>query len=323
MGVVRTVAHHPAAPVRRPSSCRRQRGAAVIVAMLVVALAAMAASSFMFRSRVEWRRLENLTRLDQAHWVLRAAEQWGAAVLRDDARLSSVDHLGEVWAMQLPPVEAEGYQVSGRMEEQDGRFNLNNLVAGGKVNDAQLLIFTRLLRILRLPENLAVAAADWLDEDESPLNQDSAESAYYAGLSPPYRAANHPLVSVNELLGVKGFDRDVLAALRPFVTALPTGSAINVNTAPPEVLAAMVDGLGQAEAYAMAAKRERIYFRDLQDFQRALPDGLGPPDVTTSVSSQYFVVQARIRHERLAIGSQALFRRQGQGFPTFIWRAEL
>lgn len=294
-----------------------------MVAMLVVALAAMAASSFMFRSRVEWRRLENLTRLDQARWVLRAAEQWGAAVLRDDARLSSVDHLGEVWAMQLPPVEAEGYQVSGRMEDQGGRFNLNNLVAGGKVDDGQLLIFVRLLRILRLPENLAVTLADWLDEDDSPLNEDSVESAYYARLSLPYLAANRPLVTLNELLSVKGFDRNVLVALRPFVTALPTGTTINVNTARPEVLAAVVDGLELAEAYAMVAKRERIYYRNVEDFQQALPTGLTSPGSMISVSSQYFIVQARIRQERVAIGSQALFRRQGQGFPAFIWRAEL
>jgi general secretion pathway protein K len=323
MNIFQSVAKHLAPPMRRRSVGGRQGGAAVIVAMLVVALAAMAASSFMFRSHVEWRRLENLTRLDQARWVLRAAEQWGAAVLRDDARLSSVDHLGEVWAMQLPPVEAEGYQVSGRMEEQDGRFNLNNLVADGKVSNGQLLIFARLLRILRLPENLAVAVADWLDEDDSPLNENSVESAYYAGLSPPYRAANRPLVTVNELLSVKGFDRNVLAALRPFVTALPSWSTVNVNTARPEVLAAIMDGLGLAEAYAMVAKRERIYYRNVQDFQQALPSSISPPAGMISVSSQYFIVQARIRHEHLAIGSQALFRRQGQGSPTFIWRAEL
>jgi general secretion pathway protein K len=323
MKICRTVVQQATPPIKRSTFAGRQGGAAVLVAMLVVALAAMAASSFMFRSSVQWRRLENLVHLDQAHWVLRAAEQWGAAVLQDDARLSSVDHLGEVWAMQLPPVEAEGYQVSGRMEEQDGRFNLNNLVAGGKVNEEQLLTFARLLRILHLPDDLGAVVADWLDEDDVPLNGDSVESAYYAALSPPYRAANHPMISVNELLGVKGFDRNVLAALRPYVTALPTGTTVNVNTAPPEVLAAVVEGLGLTEAYAMVAKRERIYYRNIQDFQQALPSGLVSPENRISVSSQYFIVKARIRHEHLAIGSQALFHRQGQNFPTFVWRAEL
>ncbi len=305
-----------------PAIAGRQGGAAVLVAMLVVAMAAMAASSFMFRSQVEWRRLENLTRQDQARWVLRAADQWAASVLQDDARHSSVDHRGEAWATQLPPVEAEGFRVSGKIDDQDGRFNLNNLVANGKINPEQLAIFMRLLRALHLPENLAVLVADWLDADDIPLNDDSAESAYYAGLSPPYQAANRPLSRVNELLRVKGFDRNVFSVLLPFVTALPSKTPINVNTAPPEVLAALVDGLVLDDAYSLVAKRERTYYRNIQDFQQALPYGLSLPG-GLSVSSQYFLVRASIRHERLSLGSQALYRREGQASPTLVWRAAL
>lgn len=300
----------------------RQGGAAVLVAMLVVAIAALAASSFMFRSRVEWRRLENLTRMDQAHWVLRAAQLWGAAVLLDDARNSSVDHLGELWATQLPPVEAEGYRVSGGMEDLEGRFNLNNLVSNGQIDSQQLAIFVRLLRTLHQPENLAVAVADWMDADDIPLNTDSVESAYYQSLSTPYRAANHPLINVNELLGVKGVDRNILTVLRPYVTALPTRTPINVNTASPEVLTALVVGLSSEEAYTMAAKRERTYYRNNEDFQQALPSGMTAP-AGVSVSSQYFLVQARATNERLAIGNQAMYRRAGAGMPTLVWRAEL
>lgn len=310
-----------------PSTARHQDGAAVLVAMLVVAMAALAASSFMFRSLVEWRRLENLTRQDQAHWVLRATERWGAAVLRDDGRQSGVDHPGEAWATQLPPVEAEGYRVSGRMDDQDSRFNLNNLVENGETDPRQLLIFTRLLRILKLPENLAVAVADWMDADDVPLNEEGAESAYYAGRSyanqAAYRPANRTLVSLNELLRVKGFDRNVLSVLRPFVTLLPTRTLVNVNTARPEVVAALVEGMVLTEAYALVAKRERAYYRNIQDFQQAMPSGLNSPNDLIAVSSSYFLVQARIRHERLSIGSHALFRRAGSNLPTLVWRAEI
>jgi general secretion pathway protein K len=306
-----------------PPFAARQGGAAVLVAMLVVAIAALAASSFMFRSQVEWRRLENLTHLDQARWVLRAAEQWGASVLLEDTLHSNVDHLGEIWATQLPPVEAEGYRVSGRMEDQEGRLNLNNLVLNGQVDTRQLRIFVRLLRILHLPDNLAYLVADWMDADDAPLNPDSAESAYYEGLATPYRAANHPLINVNELLRVKGFDHNVVSALRPYVAALPTRTPINVNTASPEVLAALVEGLTSQQAYAIVARRERIYYRNSQDFQLALPEGMTAPADMVSVSSQYFLVQARVRNERLAIGNQALYHREGPVLPKLIWRAEL
>lgn len=322
--------HHPRPMARLadpPIVCGRaagrQKGAAVLVAMLVVALAAMAAGGFMFRSQVEWRRLENLTRLDQAKWVSRATDQWAAGVLRDDLRQNSVDHRGEAWATQLPPVEAEGYRVSGRIDDQDGRFNLNNLVLNGEVDGTQLEIFVRLLRSLRLPEHLAVVVADWLDADDLPLNEDSAESAYYAGLTPPHQAANHPLVSVNELLRVKGFDRNVLSTLSPVVTALPIRTPVNVNTAPPEILSSLVAGLAVDDAYAVVARRARIHYRNIQDFQQALPGGLAVPDGLVSVSSQYFLVRVQIRHERMAVGSQALYRRGGQDSPTLVWRAEL
>lgn len=305
-----------------PSFAERQRGAAVLVAMLVVAIAALASSSFMFRSQVEWRRLDNQTRLDQAQLVLRAAQQWGASVLLEDSLHSSVDHRGEIWATQLPPLEAEGYRVSGSMQDQEGRFNLNNLAANGEVDPQQLAIFVHLLRILHLPENLAAAVADWMDADDIPLDAGGAESAYYAGLPSPHRAANRPLVSVNELLRVKGFDRTVLSALRPYVTALPTRTPINVNTASPEVLAAVVDGLSSQDAYSVAAKRDRVYFRNAQDFQQALPEGLTAPADGVTVASQYFLVQARAQSERLVVGNQALYYRQGQALPKLVWRAE-
>jgi general secretion pathway protein K len=301
----------------------RQGGAAVLVAMLVVAIAAVAASSFMFRSQVEWRRLDNLTRMDQAHRILRAGQQWAAAVLLEDSLHSSVDYLGSIWATQLPPVEAEGYQLSGWMEDQDRRFNLNNLVLNGQVDDQQLAIFVRLLGTLHLPGDLAFAVADWIDADDIPLNPSSAESAYYENLPTPYRAANHPLINVNELLRVKGFDRDVLAVLRPYVTALPTRTPINVNTASPEVLTALVQGLALQDAYTMVAKRERIYYVNAQDFQQALPNGVSAPVGMVSVASQYFLVQARVRRDHLAIGSAALYHRVGPNLPSLVWRADL
>jgi general secretion pathway protein K len=307
----------------RRAFAQRQRGAAVLVAMLVVAIAALAASSFMFRSQVEWRRFENLSRMDQAQWVLRAAQQWGATVLLDDARNSSVDHRGEAWATRLPPVEAENYRISGLMEDQEGRFNLNNLVANGEIDKQQLAIFVRLLSALRLPDSLAGVVADWIDADDLPFNSNSVDSTYYVTLQTPYRATNQPLININELLRVKDMDRNTLAMLRPFVTVLPTRTPINVNTASPEILVALVPGLSSEEAYSMVAKRERTYYRNITDFQQALPSGTTAPASGISVSSQYFLVQARASNERLSIGNQALYRRVGADMPNLVWRADL
>lgn len=306
---------------RRPPS--RQQGAAIIVAMLVVALAALAATSFLFRAQLEWRKLENAANLDQARWILRAAEQWGATVLMDDARNSSVDHLGEAWAQALPPVESEGYEITGRMEEQDGRFNLNNLIADGRVDTAQMAVFRRLLDLLRLPGQLAWDIADWLDGDQEPAAPGSAESAYYLALPEPYLAGDRSLVSVDELIAVRGMDTATLAQLRPYVSALPRGSKTNVNTLPAELLAALVEGLTLEEAHGIVARRERAWFRDLADFQAALPQGLTVNENLVAVSSEFFLVRARARHDRVSVGSRALFKRNGTRLPSILWRASL
>jgi general secretion pathway protein K len=301
----------------------RQKGMAVLVAMLIVAIAALAASAFMFKSSVEQRRLENRMNFDQARWIERAAEQWGASVLLDDAMNSSIDYPGEAWATRLPPVEAEGFRIVGHIEDQERRFNLNNLTVNGKIDQEQLDIFVRLLQALRLPEDLAYATADWIDTDDTPFNADSAESSYYESLPTPYAAANRPLVSTSELLRVKGFNADILSALRPYVAALPTRTPVNVNTASPEVLMALVPGLTSAEAYDMVAKRDRIYYRNIQDFQQALPHGLAAASNMISVSSQFFLVLVRVDQKRLAIGDEALYQRKGPLFPKLIWRAAL
>lgn len=300
---------------------RRQAGAAVIVAMLVVALATIAASQFMFRSHIQLRKLENLSDLDQARWVLRGAEQWAAAVLLNDARQNSVDHLGEAWARDLPPVEAEGYRIRGRIQDQDGRFNINNLVRGGQIDPVQLTIFRRLLVNLRLPTAVADAIADWLDSDDVMARQGMAESEYYLRLNVPVRPVNRPIVNLNELLPVRGMNENLLAELRPYISVLPTTTPININTAAPEVIAALSDNMGLDAAYALVAQRDHAFFRNLGDLRNVLGEGVAIDEGQVVFSSQFFLVTARADHGRVALATQALFERKGNQYPKLIWRA--
>lgn len=302
---------------------RRQRGAAVIVAMLILALAAIAASQFSLRIHVQWRKLENAADLDQARWVLRAAEQWAAAVILDDSLQNSADHLGEAWARGMPPVEAEGFRVDGRIRDQDGRFNVNNLVRAGRADATQLTIFRRLLANLRLPTELADAVADWLDADSEPLGPAGAENGYYHQLPEPVGCANRPIVNLNELLPVRGMNARLLSQLHPYVTVLPTYSRVNVNTAAPELLAALSGNLGLDDAYALADQRDRAHFRNLGDLRNALGDGARLDERQISFASEYFLVTAQVRRARVGVGSQALYRRNGRNFPNLIWRAAL
>jgi general secretion pathway protein K len=218
----------------------------------------------------------------------------------------------------------ENGELVGQIDDQQGAFNVNNLVLDGKVNVAQLAHFRRLLAILGLPDALAYTLVDWIDADSLPQPQGGAEDAFYLALDPPYLAANRPLIDVAELALVAGFDANVRARLYPFVSALPGSTAINVNTAPPEVLAAVVDGLDLGAAQAMVAQRDRVYFRDTGDFSNRLPRGAAAAaGGGISVSSDYFMATLRVTIGGAQARGKALLARTGSGWPVVVWRKYL
>ena len=301
----------------------RQQGVAIVLAISVVALAALVAAAIMVSQSTWARQLELSAEHVQARAVLQAGADWARAILNDDRRVSNVDHLGEPWALRLPPMPVENGELVGQIEDQQGAFNLNNLVSDGKVNVAQLAHFRRLLSILDLPDALAYTLVDWIDDDSLPQPQGGAEDAYYLALDTPYLSANRPLIDVAELALVSGFDVSVRARLHPYVTALPGFTAVNVNTAPPEVLAAVIEGLDLGGAQALVAQRDRAYYRDRDDFSKRLPMGAAAAAGDIGVSSDYFVATLRVTIGGAQARGKALLARTGSGWPVVLWRKYL
>lgn len=297
-----------------------QQGVAIVLAMGVVALAALAATAIMTTQATWLRQNELAADHVQAQTLIQVGVDWTRALLSDDLRTGSVDHLGEPWALRLPPMPVENGELVGHIDDQQGAFNLNNLVNGGKVNHAQLAHFQRLLSILGLPDTLADALADWIDADSEPQPQGGAEDGFYLALQSPYLTANRPLIDVDELALVRGYDAGVRARLRPFVSALPVFTAVNVNTAPPEVIAAVVNDLGLDGARALAEKRGRTYFRNRTDFMNQLPRGAMVAAEDISFSSNYFMVQMRVTIGSAQARSVALLARTNNNWPSTVWR---
>ncbi|MEK6243845.1 MAG: type II secretion system minor pseudopilin GspK [Pseudomonadota bacterium] len=269
---------------------------AIVLAMGVVALAALAATSMMVSQSTWSRQVELSAGHVQAQLLIQAGLDWARAVLSDDRRASNVDHPGEPWALRLPPVPVDNGSLLGHIEDQQGKFNLNNLLKDGKVNLAQLAHFRRLLSILALPPALADALAGRIDAD------------------------SRPLIDAAELALLRGFDDGVRARLRPFVTALPRFTAVNANTASPEVLAAVVEGLDLDGARALVAQRERAYFRSFGEFFRQLPPGLIVPTENISVGSDFFIATMRVTIGGAQARGSALLRRESAGWPAIVWR---
>ena len=307
--------------MRRRARTRRdaQSGAAIIVALGVMALAAIAASAIVSEQGVWAREHELRSAHAQARTLTRAGLDWARAVLADDRRTSRVDHHGEAWAIRVPAIAYENAEVGGEIADQQGLFNLNNLVRDGAVSLPHLRQFRRLLEVLALAPELADTLADWLDGDGE-ARPNGGEDAYYQALEPGYLPANAPLAEIAELALVRGFDADARARLEPYVTALPRRTAVNVNTASAEVLTAVVEGMDLSEARALVAQRESAWFRDLADFTRALASAhtVAPQDV--GVSSDYFAAAIHARVGDARARATAVLARETAGWPRVVWR---
>ena len=298
----------------------RQRGAAVLMAIGVSALAATAATAMLALQTV-WAR-EHVLRADhaQARVLTGAAIDWSRAVLAQDRRAGGPDHLLEPWALEVGPVSVENGTASGALVDQQGLFNLNNLVNGGGASARHVERFERLLTTLGLPRSLADALVDWLDADALPRSADGAEDAYYARLEPPYAAANRTLADLSELGLVRGFDAAVRARLHGYVTALPGRTAVNVNTAPAEVLVAAMPGMSVREAHAVVARRAREPYTGLPELLGAIA---APVDATlddVGFSSDYFTVTVEVQVGDAQARATALLARRGTPWPAVMWR---
>ncbi len=296
---------------------RTQRGIALVTAVLIVAIAAAVAVQIAFAQQIWFRQMENVSDRDATDWLRRGALHWASVALIDDATQGSIDHLGESWAMGLPTLPVEGGTIRASIEDAQGRFNLNNLWRNNAESKADVDILRHLLGALQLDQSLADTLLDWIDPDNL-VRTGGAEDTDYLNGNPPYRAANQLLVSVEELRLVRGFDAKAVAALSPYVTVLPAASDINVNTASPVVLAALVPGLDVQTAERIAEARLGNPFRDVGAFTQRLPQGIAPPQGGMSVKTDYFLVTLDTsigRHERR---SEALLQRLPGG-TNVVW----
>ena len=253
----------------------QQRGVALITAVLMVALATMLAVDVGYRGFLDQRRTGTLFALDQGYEIALGAEAWAADFLKKDMQESQTDHFGETWARPLPPLPIEGGTVEGRLEDMQGRFNLNNLIhTDGTPNPAAVKQLERILAMLEIEPNWATAMADWIDQDTQPGFPDGAEDTVYTGMDPPHLAANMPITRVSELLVLPGFGPERYARLKPFVSALPVGTPLNVCTAPGVVLDSLSEDAREFSLNPddLGNRRKSACFPTLEDLRGSLGD---------------------------------------------------
>jgi general secretion pathway protein K len=361
----------------RRSPRTRQRGVAIISALVVVALAAMLVAGMLWRQSVQVRRIENQRLIEQAQWVARGGTDWTRLILRSEGdTMPGVTYLGGIWAVPLArtrlsdligkgapgSAEAADTYFSGSVEDAQSRFNLRSLVVpygNGQlqISATQLASFARLLAIVGVDTGLAKPIAQQVraslrnsatrfqagapgsmpipaggtsgtsdagpggGPDGDPLDGDSGPGGDSGG---PLGPAPIVMTSVDSLLDVPGVTPDVVTRLRPFVDILPTAAPVNMNTASPEVVAALTPGMSLAQAQAFVARRATIFFRNTGDVQLAL-EGAGVREVTIDtsqidVTTNYFVVRGHIEYGRASVDRSTLVYRDPLTHTTRVVR---
>jgi len=307
-----------------PAQPNRQRGVAVIIALLLTTLAITIVASLFWQQQVQVRSIENQRLQLQKQWILRGALDWASLILREDAKYSSVDTLDEPWATPLAETRLNQYvennqadaadaTLSGGITDAQARYNLTNLCPDGTINPAEVAVFAQMLANAHLDPALAQATANEMAAAKKPPVANAA--------NPDNQSAPLPmnLTQVDDLLAVPGFTPEMLAKIRNFVIFLPRATLVNVNTAPAEVLSA-ISTLSISDATALVASRATATFRNPGDFMMLMhANHLIVANV--AVSTNFFLVNGKVRMGRAESELQALIERNGPS-TKLIWIRE-
>ena len=302
-------------PQRQPP---RQRGAALLIAMVILTMVATLASSMVWQ---QWRavQVEAAERARvQSAWILMGALDWARLILREDARNGGADHLGEPWATPLAEARLSTFLAADQSNTDDGpeaflsgsivdaqsRYNLRNLVdpGTGKVLPLELAILERLLESISVSTDVAVRIAKQLNSATSLVNP----------------AANSPLPpeSVAELTWL-GIDEATVQLLQPYVVLLPIRTPVNLNTASALVLAAVIDKLDLGGAERLVQARQRNHFRAVLDAQNVVGSNFSLSPDRVGVNSSFFELGGRLRLGDRILEERSMVQRRGLDVVTF------
>ncbi|MDB5851590.1 MAG: ral secretion pathway protein GspK [Rhodoferax sp.] len=319
----------------------RQRGAALLMAMLTVTLVATFAAASLWQ---QWRSVEVETAERarvQSSWVLTGALDWARLILREDVRpgsSASVDHLGEPWAVPLqesrlssflaadrdhvgdPNDDVDAF-LSGQITDMQSRLNITNLVDGAKISEVSFNAFSRLFEQLNLPpQELSLMAENMVLAAQATAATGSATDAGGSGATGA-TGATGPLVPQRaDQLGWLGLSPITVAALQPFVTVIASRTPVNLNTASVEVLQASIPGIGRSDAQRLVTARARNPFRTVADAKAQLTqDAVQLSDSEHSVTSRFFEVEGRLRTGANIVVERSMVQRDGINVKT-VWR---
>jgi len=345
---------------------RRQSGVILMVVLFFSLLLTASIATFQRQTVVDAMIVRNREDAAQAEALARGGVRIAQALLiqdriEEEASAEPVDNHQDLWArFQNHPIEAGGGTLTIGIEDVGSRLNINALFAfddqgelAAKPETEPFLIEVMRkvieelpvdpgIRALYEPRELALNLIDWIDADDE-RGQGGPEDAYYASQAPPYAPANMPLLSLDELRWIEGFDDTLVKGLSPFLTVYPftpggcsserRGCGINVNTAPTHVLALLYYDDGVDDRLASEDDVRRILEAREEDgsicspvssqgectpMSEIVPNPIFPPP---TYSSQIFVVRAQAQVGEIRRSVEAVVDRSNNAEPRLLsWR---
>lgn len=339
----------------RPRQLLRQRGVAVVTALLLTTLAVTIVASLFWQQQVQVRSMENQRLQFQTRWIVRGALSLSRLILQVDFfSKGGLTIENGIWAQPLEETRIDDYiereqresenfnaTLSGQIVDAQSRYNLTNLSEGRVISPTDVAMFERLLTQLQLNPSLALPLARQVASSQpapTPATGAGTGTSTGTGTGTGSTTAAQSgasggtepmgLVRVDDLLSVSGFTPQAMERLRDFLIILPQRTELNVNTAPPELLAALSPNLPLADANVMVNARKRGgFYRDTADYTN-LPQ-LGTANrkpvqgLLFGVKSNFFLVYSRVRLDRAALDAVSLLQRNPtSGQSTVLWIRE-
>ncbi|WP_454694349.1 type II secretion system minor pseudopilin GspK [Achromobacter aegrifaciens] len=315
--------------MNRARPTKRERGAAVVSALIIVAIVAALTTGLFQRQTASTRRVENEMARVQARAMLAGGIDWARLIVRDHSKREPTTRGDQIWATPVldTRIERPGDErvavFSGRVQDEQGKYNLYNLANNGVPQPEQELVLRRLLSTLQLPDALAARMVEIISAAQPVAPPADAPAAPPGRRAPDARA---PLPrGVDEVVALLALDPSVRNELRRTMTVLPDATSVNVNTAPAEVLAALVPGLSLSQARSMAGERDRgNWFNNSGDFANRLAGaGVKTPSPAVATTSGWFLASGTVVYERARISMQALLRSSPPAAPDTLWTREI
>jgi general secretion pathway protein K len=293
----------------------RQKGIALIMAMLVVAIATVTAVSLVHEQSFSIRKSSNLQQYDTGLLYGVALEDYARLFLNKDAKDSKIDHLGEDWAIGIPALPIEGGFLSGSIQDGQSLLNVNNLLFY-EASRKQLVL---LCKNLEVNPDFITALIDWIDENTEAEVPDGAEDDYYTALEIPYRTANRLMADISELKLIKGVDNEMYMTLKPYLTALPEKTALNLNTMSAEIFNTLELGKTGQE---FIDERDKDAFTSLDDFSTRMQIVLDEKQKEyLSVSTSYFLATGVVTLGEKSVTLNSLINRSENGQSKVLSRS--